>query len=277
MLHDAPKFEVPLTDDSELSAYARICGKSSRFLARRFVTKKLPMRNARPLVSFTFDDVPASACSAGASLLEQHQARGTYYISGAGCGRLGYCGRIASAEEVKAVWTQGHELGCHTYSHTPVASVSHDALIAEVERNQAFLHGVDGAITMRNFAYPYGELSFRAKRYLEWRFDSCRSLRSGVNVGAADLGALKTYMLGNASIDRRGIAEAIAQTVRTSGWLIFVSHDVADDPSPYGVSPDLLAFALRAAGEAGCGMVTVRDALQILHDAVSHPGAIPPR
>ena len=60
--------------------------KLSRFLARHIHTKTLPMRNERPLVTFTFDDVPASACSLGAPLLEQHGARGTFYVCGGGCG-----------------------------------------------------------------------------------------------------------------------------------------------------------------------------------------------
>ena len=269
MLHDdITKFEVPLPDASELSAYARICGKSSRFLARSIVTKKLPMRNTAPLVSFTFDDAPASACSTGAFLLEQHQARGTFYISGAGCGRTGHCGRMATAAEVKAVWTNGHEIGCHTFSHTPVASVGRAALAAEVERNRAFLQAIHGDISACNFAYPYGQFSFGSKHYLQSRFHSCRTLRPGVNVGAADLGALKTCTLGNASIDREQVAGVIAETVRLNGWLIFASHDVEDVPSPYGVSPDLLVFALKTACEAGCRLVPVREALRILRGAI---------
>jgi len=90
-----------------------------------------------------------------------------------------------------------------------------------------------------------------------------------VNVGNVDLGALKTCTLGNASIDREQIAGVIAETVRLNGWLIFASHDVDDDPSPYGASPDLLAFALQAAREAGCRLVTVREALRILRSAIA--------
>ena len=208
---DNPKFESPLIDETRLPAYARLCAKSSRFLARSFATKKLSMRNGVPLVSFTFDDAPASACGAGALLLEQHQARGTYYFSGAGCGRLGHCGRMASAEQVKSLFMNGHEVGCHTYTHTPVASVGRDALVAEIEQNRCFLQGIHGDLTVRNFAYPYGQLSLRTKLYLQSRFDSCRTLCPGVNVRAADLGALKSCTLGNASVNRQGIAGIVAE------------------------------------------------------------------
>ncbi len=39
------------------------------------------MRNAAPLVSFTFDDVPASAYVNGAAILERYGMRGTFYIA----------------------------------------------------------------------------------------------------------------------------------------------------------------------------------------------------
>ena len=55
---------------------------------------------------------------------------------------------------------------------------------------------------VRNFAYPYGDLSVRTKRYLETRFDSCRSCHAGINTTVADLGALKAWPLDNASVDR---------------------------------------------------------------------------
>lgn len=273
MPHDAaPQFALPRSDYSEQSRYARISGKLSRFLARNIATKKLPMSNTRPLVTFTFDDAPASACAAGARLLEQHNARGTYYICGGGCGSTGYCGRLASAAQVHDLCTKGHEIGCHTYSHIAVAGVGDDALAAELERNRSFLQGIHGDIVVRNFAYPYGELSFGTKLYLQAHFDSCRSLHPGVNAGAADLGALKCCELQNASIDRQGIADIIAETVRRNGWLIFTCHDVDDQPSRFGVSPELLTFALQTARAAGCHLLTVRDALRILNGAVAYPG-----
>src|SRR5271155_4226260 len=81
----APDFALPL-DRGEQSWPAKIGGKFSRFMARKVATKTLPMSNTRPLVTFTFDDAPESAYASGARLLEQYQARGTFYICGGGCG-----------------------------------------------------------------------------------------------------------------------------------------------------------------------------------------------
>jgi peptidoglycan/xylan/chitin deacetylase (PgdA/CDA1 family) len=249
------------------SPYQMISGKLSRFLARNVPIKKLTMRNARPLVSFTFDDAAASACSTGALLLEQYQVRGTFYISGGKCGTASPTGRLATTGQVKALYASGHEIGCHTFSHTPVGRIGRDALASELDRNRSFLQGILGNIALRNFAYPYGDISFGTKRYLGEHFDSCRSHTPGVNAGVADLGILKSCALEKASIDRQGILEIITEAVRRNGWLLFSSHDVDDEPSRFGVQPELLAFALRSAREAGCQLVAVSQALRILSGA----------
>ena len=269
--HDfAPQFALPRAEEPP---HSRVLGKVSRLLARNIVSKKLPLGNAGPLVSFTFDDAPESACTIGAALLEDYRARGTYYISGEGCGASGYCGRLASTEHLKAIAVKGHEIGCHTFSHVAVARVGRKKLAADLARNDTFLADIRGVRAVHNFAYPYGEFSLGTKLYLQGKFDSCRSLRPGINAGSADLGALRSCALENASIDRRGVAAIIAEAVRVNGWLIFAGHDVAAEPSRFGVTPDLFAFALKTAREAGCQLANVRDALPILRGRVVYPDA----
>ena len=263
------RFRGPMLDRK--SPLARIGGKVSRFMARNIATKTLVMRNDRPLVTFTFDDAPVSACTTGAALLGHYRARGTFYISGGGCGLMSPGGLLATADQLKELYTAGHEIGCHTFSHAAVAAFRRNTLVAELERNRTFLQEIHHDLVVRNFAYPYGDLSFRAKQCLEVHFNSCRSLRPGVNVGAIDLGALKSCELQNSSIGRQGVLDIIAAAVRQKGWLIFVSHDVDNQPSQFGVSPDLLEFALNAARTAGCQLVSVRDALTILGGGASQP------
>ena len=142
--------------------------------------------------------------------------------------------------------------------------MSSDELDSELNRNQSVLKTISSDIVVRNFAYPYGDMSVRTKRYLETRFDSCRSGHAGINTTVADLGGLKAWPLDNASVDRRKVAELIAETVRTSGWLIFYSHDVADQPSQFGVSPDLLEWAVAGAREIGCRLTTVAQGLRLI-------------
>lgn len=260
----ATPFAQPRRDLHGASLAARLSGKVSRFFARNIHTKTLALGTARPLVTFTFDDVQASACILGATILERYGVRGTYYVSGGGCGGLSPIGKLATADQVKTLRVNGHEIGCHTFSHGAVAGMSADQLAAEIDRNRSFLQGISDLIAVRNFAYPYGDLSFRTKRYLESRFASCRSLLPGVNSGSIDLGALKAYPLESASTDRDKIGRIVAETAKTKGWLIFNSHDVDERPSRYGVSPDLLELAASAARAAGCHPVTIAEGLELV-------------
>ena len=165
---------------------------------------------------------------------------------------------------MKTLHGNGHEIACHTFSHTPVVGISRNALASDLDRNRLFLQGVLGSIPISNFAYPYGDISFTTKRYLGERYDSCRALTPGVNADVADLAVLKSNALEQSSIGRQGVTHLITETVRRNGWLLFAIHDVNDVPSQYGVRPELLTFALRSALAAGCRLVTVAHALRVV-------------
>lgn len=256
------QFQDPNTD----SPWTKIAGMASRFIARQSRSKITILRNARPIVTFTFDDVPASACELGARILERQGGRGTFYVAGGGCGTADLGGPShASIDQLRTVWANGHEIGCHTYSHPAIRHMSLDDLGRELSSNQAVLKKISDDIVVRNFAYPYGDLSIRTKRYLEGRFDSCRSGHAGINIGIADLGALDACPLQNASLDRAKFAKLIAEVVQNCGWLILYSHDVAESPSRYGVSPDLLEWAVSAATASGCVLATVAEGLKLLN------------
>src|SRR5271155_2978294 len=78
------------------SLWMTFSGKASRFLARRLLTYPVRKVSPEPLVSFTFDDVPASSCREGAAILEEHGTHGTYYICAGGLGEPSPSGVLAS-------------------------------------------------------------------------------------------------------------------------------------------------------------------------------------
>ncbi len=261
--HPPTIFAQRAQDVDGVSLPVKVRDMASRFLARNVRSKMLTFYDSPPMVTFTFDDVAASACDIGARILEQHGVRGTFYAAGGGCGAASPVGLLASMDQLRAIWANGHEIGCHTYSHPAVSRISLGKLGVELDRNQSVLKKINSNIVVRNFAYPYGDLSVRTKRYLEGRFDSCRSVHAGINTVAADLGALKAWPLENASLDRAKVAELTAESVRTRGWLIFYSHDVAEQPSRYGVSPDLLEWAVSTARRSGCVLTTIAGGLKL--------------
>jgi peptidoglycan/xylan/chitin deacetylase (PgdA/CDA1 family) len=234
----------------------------SHRMAMHFGVEPFRMRNATPMVSFTFDDVPKSAATVGAAILDAHDVHGTFYVIGGQVGTSAPLWDMIDSEDIVALHRQGHEIACHTFSHKRACDLDAETLSAEIEHNQQYLRSLDSSIRIENFAYPFGYGSFVRKRQLKTVFKSCRSIVPGVNSGSVDLQFLRAMPLIDRRIDRDGIERAFDQAQTANGWLIFYTHDVADEPSPYGCSPSLLNEALEAASRRKIPVLNMAEALQ---------------
>jgi peptidoglycan/xylan/chitin deacetylase (PgdA/CDA1 family) len=212
----------------------------SHRMAMHLRVEPFRLRNETPLVSFTFDDVPKSAATVGAAILDAHDVHGTFYVIGSQVGTASPLWDMVDGDDVVALHRGGHEIACHTFSHKRACDLDAETLSAEIARNQQYLRSLDSSIRIENFAYPFGYGSFVRKRQLKTVFKSCRSIVPGVNSGSVDLQFLRAMPLIDRRIDRDGIESAFDQAQTANGWLIFYTHDVADEPSPYGCSPSLL-------------------------------------
>ena len=238
--------------------------KVVRRLARYVFRKPLAMRNTAPLVSFTFDDVPDTAYATGAPMLEEHGARGTFYVSGGLAGSTQPDWRLMSAADCLDLHRRGHEIACHTYSHRAAQTLDAVETNAEIVRNRMFFKSIARDIRPDNFAYPYGSVSPRSKRQFQRYFRSCRGVTGGINAGQVDLALLRAVPLSDGRTDHAAVSRLIEDTVRQNGWLIFYTHDVTANPTAFGCTPGLLDHALARAHEAGCTVLPVRDALRRL-------------
>jgi peptidoglycan/xylan/chitin deacetylase (PgdA/CDA1 family) len=231
-------------------------------MAMHLRVEPFQMRNATPMVSFTFDDVPKSAATVGAAILEAHDVHGTFYVIGSQVGTSSPLWDMVDGEDIVALHRGGHEIACHTFSHKRACDLDAGTLNAEIERNQQYLRSLDASIRIENFAYPFGYGSFVRKRQLKTVFNSCRSIVPGINSGSVDLQFLRAMPLIDRRIDRDGIERAFDQAQTDNGWLIFYTHDVADEPSPYGCSPSLLNEALEAASRRKIPVLNMAEALR---------------
>jgi peptidoglycan/xylan/chitin deacetylase (PgdA/CDA1 family) len=234
----------------------------SHRMAMHLRVEPFRLRNATPMVSFTFDDVPKSAATAGAAVLDAHGVHGTFYVIGSQVGASSPLWEMVDGEDIVALHRRGHEIACHTFSHKRACDIDAGTLHAEIERNQRYLQSLDSSIRIENFAYPFGYGSFVRKRQLKSLFKSCRSIVPGVNSGSVDLQFLRAMPLIDRRIDRDGIERAFDQAQSANGWLIFYTHDVADKPSPYGCSPALLDAALEAASRRKIPVLNMAEALR---------------
>jgi peptidoglycan/xylan/chitin deacetylase (PgdA/CDA1 family) len=235
--------------------------KISNRMATHFRIEPFRLRNEMPMVSFTFDDIPKSAATTGARMLEDHGVRGTFYVSGGLVGAPSPHWTAIDAPDIVALHRRGHEIGCHTFSHSRTCDLDAASLTAEIEQNRRYLRAVDPSIKIENFAYPYGFGSFGRKPQLRAAFQSCRSIVPGVNIGAVDLQFLRAIPLIDQHTDRETIERALDETQSHNGWLIFYGHDVTETPSPYGCSPALLNHALETASRRNIRGMTMAEAL----------------
>jgi peptidoglycan/xylan/chitin deacetylase (PgdA/CDA1 family) len=232
-------------------------GRISALLVR---TRTIRMVNERPIVSFTFDDCPASAARIGAKMLEDRGLAGTFYLSQRFCGAeedgLDYYDRF----DLEALADKGHEIGCHTASHLHVPATSTGDLVEDIDANAAFIRENLGDIRMTTFAFPFGEIDLRTKFLMQNRFAACRTTEPGVNRNVADLGALRAEKL-YWSRDAQSLRALLKGAATSRSWLILYTHDVSDNPSRFGCNPAMLEAAIGTALSYDCNVLPVRNAL----------------
>ena len=245
-----------------MPSWSNFRARVSNRLARHLFAAPMQLRNKQPMVSFTFDDIPVSAATVGAPMLEDFGGCGTFYIAGGLVNRSTDQGDGIDPDGIVKLRRSGHEIACHTFSHQRAIDLGATAMATELAQNRRFLEGLDASIKLENFAYPYGLATVASKRQLTKSFRSARGILPGVNSGTIDLQFLRSTPLIDKDIDCAGIDRVVDEAVATNGWLIFYTHDVADAPSPWGCTPALLRYALNAAKRCNMPMVSVADALQ---------------
>jgi peptidoglycan/xylan/chitin deacetylase (PgdA/CDA1 family) len=240
-------------------ADASLGGKLRRREARLWRRRGLGAGPAGPIVSFTFDDIPESAAVAGARALEAKGLLGTFYISASLLEREGPMGRYASRRDVARLALAGHEIGCHTFTHLECGPAAPDRIEREVEINAAALMELCGKAP-ETFAYPFGDVSAKAKAGLAPHFRLLRALHPGLARRGADLNQAPSVTVAGPGGEARASAW-IDRAARGRAWLMLCLHDVAEDPSPWGCTPDALARLIERAESRGCEVLPVSAAL----------------
>ena len=239
------------------SADRSLKGKLRRRIVRLQATRAAPADPPGPMVSISFDDAPVSAAIEGARILQARGVKGTYFISMGLAGQDGPMGRNADADQVRALMDAGHEIGCHTFSHLDCGQAPAGLTIGDVEQNLGALQAL-GAPEPVSFAYPYGDLSAAAKVALAGRFSLLRALHHGVIRKSSDLNQAPAVGIEGPEGEETA-REWLRQALAQRAWLILFTHDVREDPSPYGCTPGALGRLVDEALAGGAEIVTVAE------------------
>lgn len=247
------------------SADRSLYGKLRRRIARLVTTRPARLEGlARPLLTISFDDAPVSAAHEGAAILERHGVRGTYFISAGLSGQESHLGRYTEAADIQALATAGHEIACHTLSHLDCGRARGAAITAELDQSRDALTAL-GLPAPRTFAYPYGDVSPAAKGVLNNRFIASRALHHGLITTGTDLN--QAPAVGIEGPDGEQVALGwIDRAAETPGsWLILYTHDVRDEPSSWGCTPEVLERLLTDALSKNFEIVTFEEGARRAH------------
>jgi len=237
--------------------------KLTSLAARTLTVRPARLCGNKPVASITFDDFPKNAWTVAGPILARHGVRGTYYTAGRFCGRFEGDTVFYDEADLEALAAAGHEIGCHGFGHEPTPALTTDELAADADRNREFLRPFLKNEAPVSYAFPFGRVSPRTKRFYASRFSNVRGVHPGINAGRVDLAQLNTVSLEMRCWNQKLIEASMQRALHNHGWLIFYTHDVSDTPSEYGSTPQMLDWALSRLAELRIPVLPVREALPV--------------
>ena len=244
-----------------MPVFSRVAARWKRFSSRNLGCRGATLRNSDPLISFTFDDFPRSALHCGGTTLETVGARGTYFTSLGLMGGTEATGTMFIEDDLMALLFRGHEIGCHTYDHYDAARTSTDLFEKSIIRNREALARFAPSASMQTLSYPIDVPRPRTKMVCGRHYAACRAGGQKINSGRVDLNSLQAFFLEQCSEDRSVVKNLIDKCVAVRGWLIFATHDIAEKPTRFGVTPAFFESVVAYAANSGARIATMREAL----------------
>lgn len=228
---------------------------------------ELPLEEA--VISFTFDDAPRSAFIDGGRILEKYGFAGTFYIALTFLDKLDSEVSFSKAD-LETAMQKTHELACHTFKHIDLSKTKFLDSVADIRENGERFSRLFPDHQFQNFSYPFGAETLAIKKFLADEFRSARGIGHGLNIGKTDLANLKTIKLYR---DRYSLAEIeayIETAIDKKAWLIFYTHDVADNPSPYGCTPAYFEGVVKACSNKKLNVLTIDKTLDLIDSAAQN-------
>jgi glycosyltransferase involved in cell wall biosynthesis/peptidoglycan/xylan/chitin deacetylase (PgdA/CDA1 family) len=249
---------------SSINPLSKLQGLYRRTAASLVFRKPFSINPQRPLISFTFDDFPRSALLTGGAILKRYGLAGTYYVSLGLVDQVSPSGQLFSVDDLTALFEQGHELGCHTYSHCESWETDPSVFEDSVIKNRAALCDLFPGAKFESFSYPISMPRPFSKARIAPYFLSCRGGGQTFNAGRTDLNQLSAYFLEKSRHDIQAIKNIIDQNQQSHGWLILATHDVSASPTPFGCTPEFFEEVVKYAVGSGAQILPVVEAMGAL-------------
>jgi Polysaccharide deacetylase len=245
-----------------LRPWARLHNCYKRNVASSVFKRPFCIQTDVPLISFTFDDFPRTALVGGGTILSSCHLAGTYYTSLGLMGKSGPSGPLYQLDDLNTLLEQGHELGCHTFGHCHSWDTDSREYESSVLRNKVELQKLFPGQKFKSLSYPISEPRPLTKRRVAPYFQCCRAGGQALNAGKVDLNQLAAFFLEKSRDRIHEVTDLVDQNRKAKGWIIFATHDVAPDPSPYGCTPEFFESVVRCAVDSGARILPVAKALE---------------
>jgi hypothetical protein len=217
-----------------------------------------------PVVSFTFDDFPRSALYTGGAILKRYGVTGTYFASFSLMGKQAPTGTMFVEEDLKTLFADGHELGCHTFSHCHPWEIKPALFEESIVQNQRALSALRPGAVFRTMSYPLTVPAPETKRLTGRHFACCRGRGQTFNLGTVDLNSLSSHFLERKLGGPEAALKIIEENRAACGWLIFSTHDISEDPTPWGWTPEYFEDVVRCAVNSGARIMPMAEAWEAL-------------
>ncbi len=224
-----------------------------------------PQLFQEPLISVTFDDGFESMYSAAIPLLQKYGIHSTQYVLAGKFDDPLY----VSAGQVGKMQQAGHEIACHTMTHSDLTKLDDARLDYELHQCKTVLTSRFGVIN--DFASPYGSANTRTIAAIGRYFDSQRNTNGDPTNGVtnADVNTADNFdrynIIGvtvrhNTSVEE--LKQLVAFAKSYNGWVVLTYHQADEGSgSQFGVDPGKLERQFDYLSRTDVRIVTMHEAL----------------
>lgn len=128
-------------------------------------------KKLRPMITLCFDDSFRSDYDIVFPILEEYGLRASFYVIGWQNSRP--ADKYTTEEEIKEIADHGHEIGCHTITHTHLTELTDEEIVNELMTNKKYLENITGK-PVYTHCYPAGRTNERIDNLVGGIYESTR-------------------------------------------------------------------------------------------------------
>ena len=226
----------------------------------------LPARLQGGIVSFSFDDSPQSAWTAGGTILMEYGLRGTYFVTTGLIGKYSNVFReyLISWPEILKAYGQGFEIAAHSETHHPLdEKTSLEQLRFELSAPLVKLNEA-GVILKQTcgFAYPGGMFSRKSLNEVKKTYAYARATGKHINRWPYNRYQICAGPIYQRMKDQYNFESLLNDTSANNAWAVFYTHDISPSPSRCGCTESYFNEVVRLVCKKGLRVMTIGEVIR---------------